>query len=370
LLVVQVNATLVLSVSSALLVDHLGDNSAYCQANSGCVAAKEAALRWFGPVPVPAIGLIGFAVLLGLSLFVERRGVRRLLLASSVLGATIGLAFLVVQAFVLKRFCPGCVLVDGLAIVGCVATLLLDRVLRKTRTFTRPLRPLVVGAFASVAVVVPVLWPQFRPVPTIAAPLMAWQTPERTTLVEFVDLQCSHCKALYPTLEQLRREYGTAIAVRRFHVPAERHLQARQAARLLTCTSTTEQSERLERALFETMTLSERTLRDAARSVGMTERSIDECWTEPASARAVQQHIELFRKLGRFGLPTVFIGGERITGDRPAVVYRAAIARARRSPSSANAQTAAFFGLVILLLVTLYFAANRSDRASEQRTVL
>jgi predicted DsbA family dithiol-disulfide isomerase len=304
------------------------------------------------------VGVIGFTVLLGFTLGLPRRWAFRGLLAAATIATVSGAGLFALQAFVLNRFCPWCVVVDVLAVAIAVPTWLLARSLKTAKTVTLLLRPPVVACFAFAAGMVPVLWPHFRPATPVPAVLATLQDPERTTLVEFVDLQCPHCRALYPTLEQLRREYGDKIRIRRFHVPHSTHPISYQAARLIECASTAEQAYELERALFETSLFTERSVREAAHRVSITDAQMKRCWSDPASARAVQAHIELYRRVGRFGLPTTFVAGERITGAASAAFYRAAIARARRSPASARGQAAAFWGIVVLWLLSSYFVGN------------
>jgi predicted DsbA family dithiol-disulfide isomerase/uncharacterized membrane protein len=361
LLVVQVGALLALGVSAALSVDYFGIEAVYCGPDSGCDLAKALAHRWLYPLPVPLVGLFGFTTLLALSAFTWRRAVRRLLIATASVAGLSGLGLLGIQVWVLKRFCPGCVLVDLLAVVIAIAALLFGRTDDAARPRVSRLTPLVLALYGCFAILIPGLWPHFRPEAPVPTPLLSLQSKTGQTLVEFVDLQCPHCVALYPTLEQLRREYGSSLEVRRFHVPTERHRLARKAALLLRCTSRPEDAERLERALFLTAPLTDKTLNEAATSLGFSQLSMERCWTDPNFERVLSEHRALFRRLGHLGLPTVFVGGERIVGAMPAVVYRAAIEKARRTPASREITSTAFWGIVALLVLGTYFVGQRND---------
>lgn len=360
LLVVQVGALLAMAVSAALSVDYFGMEAVYCGPDSGCVLAKALAQRWLYPLPVPLLGLFGFATLLALSAFARRLTVRRVFIATALVAGLTGLGLLGVQVWVLKRFCPGCVLVDLLAVVIAIAALFFGRTFDAVRPPPR-LTPLVLVVYACLAVLVPVLWPHFRPSTPVPAPLLSLQSKTALTVVEFVDLQCPHCVALYPTLEQLRREHGSTLEVHRFHVPTERHRLARKAALLLNCTSKPEDAERLERALFLTAPLTEKTLFEAAISVGFTQAAMERCSADENSKRVLSEHRALFRRLGHLGMPTVFVGGERIVGAMPAVVYRAAIAKAQRTSGTRDVTSVAFWGIVIVFVLATYFVGQRND---------
>jgi thiol-disulfide isomerase/thioredoxin len=269
------------------------------------------------------------------------------------------LGLLAVQAWVLRRFCPGCVVVDLLAITAFIGVIIADRAIRTSKEVEVPLRPLVVSTYLVIACVAPFLWPHFRPAASVPPPLLRFQKPDRTTLLEFVDLQCPHCVALYPALEQLRREYGDTISIQRIHVPPENHAVAFKAARLLTCLRAPKDVEILERVFFETPKLTELTVRTIAVSAGFTTSSMEACFTDEDSARRVREHRELFRQLGHLGLPTVFVGGERITGAKPLIAYQAAIFKARRSSARSKSEVFAFWGIVLMLMVTVYAIGQR-----------
>jgi predicted DsbA family dithiol-disulfide isomerase/uncharacterized membrane protein len=342
-----------------LLVDYLGTDAVYCGPESGCLAVKAAINQWFSALPVPLLGLLGFSLLLVLSFFADRKSARFWLRVLSGGAAFSGLSLLVVQAWVLRRFCPTCVVVDLLAITTSVGVLIADRADRTSKNVEGPLRPLVALTYLGIACVTPFLWPQFRPAASVPPPLLRFQKPDRTTLLEFVDLECPHCVALYPTLEQLRREYGKTISIQRIHVPLEGHVTAFKAARLLTCLLSPKEADVLERAFFETQNLTELTFREAALSAGFTTSSMEACLADEASARLVRGNRELFRGLGHLGLPTVFVGGERINGAKPLVVYQAAIFKAQRSSARSKSEVSAFWGIVLMLMVTVYAIGQR-----------
>jgi predicted DsbA family dithiol-disulfide isomerase/uncharacterized membrane protein len=342
-----------------LLVDYLGTDAVYCGPESGCLAVKAVANQWFSALPVPLLGLFGFSLLLVLSFFFDRKSARLWLRVLSGGAAFCGLSLLVVQAWVLRRFCPSCVVVDLLAITTSVGVLIADRADRTSKKVEGPLRPLVALTYLGIACVTPFLWPQFRPAASVPKPLLRFQKPDRTTLLEFVDLQCPYCVALYPTLEQLRREYGNTVFIQRIHVPQDGHDTALKAARLLACLKSPKEVDVVERVFFETQKLTELTFREAALSAGFTTSSMEACLADEASARLVRGNRELFRGLGHLGLPTVFVGGERIIGAQPRIAYQAAIFKARRSSSRSKSEALAFWGIVLMLMVTVYAMGQR-----------
>jgi protein-disulfide isomerase/uncharacterized membrane protein len=349
----------VLALSAAMFVDDVGYSPAFCQAAEGCAAAREAATRWFGRLPLPLVSIVAYGALLGLALLPRLRWATRALGLFAVLGGLFGVALLLAQAFVLSHFCPYCVAIDLLSLVIAFFAWKLERLAKVGVVVLSPLRPVAIIGYALIALLAPVLWTHFRPAASVPVALKSLQVPQKVTLVEFVDAQCPHCRDLYPVIEQLKLEMGSSIVVRRLHAPLRTHLLAKAGARLLHCATDAAQAERLERGLFEAELRDEQSLVDLAAQAGMAASEVDACSENEHAERQVIEQIRLFKSLGRQGLPLTFVNGERIGGAMPKAVYRAAIARAQRPKGQAQGRAAAFFAITLMLGVALFFVGRQ-----------
>jgi predicted DsbA family dithiol-disulfide isomerase len=308
---------------------------------------------------LPLLAQVGFAAVILLSFGIRRDIVRRLLLLSTAVGGLFGAVLLLLQALVLRQFCPLCVAVDilamGVALVGAYWRFRWDF----RADFEPVLRPVGVVGLALICVLMPAIYPHFRTAAELPASLRPVEQNGRITVIEFVDLECPHCRALFPVLQSLEREEGASLQFHRIHVPFASHEHARRAARLLHCVGDASRRQRLETKLFALAALNDVSLRAAAESEGIASTDLDACLRDVTSEVKVQKDVERFRSLGRMGLPTVFVNGERITGAMPKGVYRAAIERVRRSPSQARARRLAFFGVAAMLTLAVVFIGRK-----------
>jgi uncharacterized membrane protein len=112
-----------------------------CTANRGCEVAMTSSWSWFLGVDVALIGVVGYAAILGVSLWGAQPGREMsatpalLLLALIVPAVLFTIRLKYAEWFVLKTFCPWC-LESTLTIVVCLALALLD--LRRVRGASRP----------------------------------------------------------------------------------------------------------------------------------------------------------------------------------------------------------------------------------------
>lgn len=348
-----------MATSVALLIDTLGVTPAYCSGKTGCHAAKLAARRALGPVPLPLVGLIAFWVWLGVTTLTRGRWSRWLQATTALVAATSALGLLGIQAFTLKSFCPFCVTVDVAAIAAAALLLIAGR-LERGGASPQWLHPIALVGLGIVTSAAPVAWPHIRPATAVPAQLMDYAVPDRVTIVEFVDLGCGHCRELYPTLERLRHEQSRRIHFVRLHVPNKSHHRARDAARLIQCLLPDEsRAEMLTKILFESQTLERSALIGAAESVGMSEEEAAACWDDPASGAPIEANVRLLEALGFQGLPTTYVGGERIVGAQPGAVYQAALDRVQRSRGSTNLQGWAFYVLVGMIFLGIVVVGRR-----------
>lgn len=348
--------------STALLMDSLGSTPAYCGGAGGCLTAKRAARDWLGPVPLPLLGMLSFAGLLVITASTRTRVLDILEYGAALVGAVGGTCLLLAQAFVLKTFCPFCVVVD-ISAIAVFLILMLAR--RRAHRTGEPLHFLSLPAWLGlgvVAIVAPAVWPYFRPASRVPADLAEFQQPNRVSIVEFVDLQCSHCRALHATMEELRHRYADRIHFVRLHAPLRAHRVARLGARLIACLDPDQaRIELMNRSLFDGPEINQASLEAAAAGLGLSEAEVEGCWNDPSNEALVDSNLQRLERLGFEGLPTTYVGGERIVGAMPLVVYAAAIDRASRSDRMIGLESTAFFVLVTVLVTCLVWLGRRTQ---------
>lgn len=332
LLVLRVVALVAVATSAALYVDYVSHNPAFCSPNSGCSAVRASGFGYLfgGALPVPVLGIVGFAALFALSV-TERPSLRRWVVPGAFGGAAVAAALIALQGLVIKQYCALCLVVDVAALaIGGAAYLHL----RTTSAGTQPARePLHAGswiALGAIALVAPLVWPKVRPLPPVPPAIAAYYQPGKINVVEFADFQCPFCRMLHPLLKKLVAEYGERAHFVRLNMPLQSHLQAMGAAKAAVCGEDQGRKEQMADALFEAEDLGEAQLRRIAVSVGLDPQRFDACFADRKTQQRVQRESQILRDAGFQGLPTTYVGGRTLTGLRSEDVFREAFEAAAR----------------------------------------
>jgi predicted DsbA family dithiol-disulfide isomerase len=140
------------------------------------------------------------------------------------------------------------------------------------------------------------------------------QAPGAVTVVEFVDFECPFCRAMQARLEQAVAQTTAPVRIVRKMVPLPQHPGAAPAALAYCCAELQGRGEEMAKALFAAppgeltpegcASIAERVGCDLARYQA----------DMPAAARRVASDLQDAGQAGVQALPTLFIGGERITG--------------------------------------------------------
>jgi uncharacterized membrane protein len=110
LLAISLLAVLGMVLSAVSLKNHYsGDKTGYCDLadNFNCDLVNRSVYSRVGPVPVAAIGLVGYAALFVLSR-ARQRAARTLMLLAALLGLAFCLYLTYIEAFVLAVWCILC----------------------------------------------------------------------------------------------------------------------------------------------------------------------------------------------------------------------------------------------------------------------
>ncbi|MBM4359385.1 MAG: thioredoxin domain-containing protein [Deltaproteobacteria bacterium] len=156
------------------------------------------------------------------------------------------------------------------------------------------------------------------------------------TLVVFSDFECTFCKRLAPTLEELRTRYPKDLRIVFKHRPLPFHPNAASAARLSIEAGKQGKDAlfwKLHDALFAAADLDRDALLALAKDAGMNVAKATKALDEEAHGDRIDEDGELADTLGDRGTPTSYINGVRVLGAKPLEAFvtevEAALARAR-----------------------------------------
>jgi predicted DsbA family dithiol-disulfide isomerase/uncharacterized membrane protein len=355
----RVAALVSLAASAALLSDYLAGAPSFCSATSGCGAVRQSGLSHvtLGDVfiPLPALGVAGFAALLGSSLLS-----RRATLVFASVGGAVALYLLAAQAFVIQRFCWLCVTTDVAAVVAAIAAWSVPGPMWE-RDAPGPLRAWAWWLLGALALAAPIVWPQVKLAPPVPASVLAFYRPGKINVVEFADFQCPACRRFSGILKEALAVYGERVNFVRLNKPLSAHEFAPGAARAAICAEAQQRAEPMADALFATEDLTPEGIARLAASLGLEPHAFEACLADPATARRVEREASLLVPPELEGLPTTYIGGKRLLGVQSPETVTDALERAARGEGSRGISSYVYLPIVLLLaLAIVRFGSRRA----------
>lgn len=326
-----------LAVSAALLVDYLAPEPAFC-GDGGCASVRASA--WARPlgVPLPALGLVHFAAVLGLALGGRWRPLRWLAVA----GGAGGLGLLIVQGAVLGTWCRLCVVTDGSALL--VAALVAAAPsgwappCRRERWATLGAAVAGVAGALLIGALAPAPAPPPPPPPGTALPAVVAreQRAGEIVIVDFVDFECPHCRRFDQRLTAAITAVGAPVRLVRVMVPLTRsHRHALSAARAWVCADAQGKGDAAAHALFQAPP--EALAADSAArllaAVGVEPAAYQACLADAATDGHIARDLADARAAGVTTLPTIYIGDQVFVG---AIASQAELEAALRTASGAR----------------------------------
>jgi protein-disulfide isomerase len=139
------------------------------------------------------------------------------------------------------------------------------------------------------------------------------------TFVEFLDFECEGCRAVHPSIEQLRREYGDRVnfVIRYFPMPS--HYNAERAARAVEAAAQQGRLEPMYQKMYETQpqwgeqqSPADAIFRGFANELGLDMAAFDAAYRDPVTLQRIQLDVNDGRALGVQGTPTFFINDTQI----------------------------------------------------------
>lgn len=314
-----------LAASTVLLVDYVRPAPVFCGEDAGCGAVRQTSFAYPGGLPMPAIGVAGF---LAIAILLFARGARaramHLMIAGG--GAIVG-AFLMALQIKLGTICPWCMAVDSCAILGLGAAWL-----RARGAIDRPPGGrLAAGAGGAIALCIgapaalgSVLEPS---VPPAIREEIARTPAGQATVVDFVDFQCPFCRQTHKDLAPLLAANKGKVRVVRKQVPLAMHVFARDAAHAACCGEQMGKGDEMADALVAAslVELTPEGCTKIAGRLGLDPVAFQKCMDDPATDARVEQDRATFKAVGGEGLPTLWIGAQRIEGAQGEEVLRRAL---------------------------------------------
>lgn len=336
-------AAVALVASASLLVDYVRPAPVFCGADGGCGVVKKTIFAYplaslgLG-IPMPAIGIVG---LLGVALLSMIPGPRARLAQATlaVVGGLVAMGLVAVQ-YLLHALCPFCAVVDGAAIL--IGALSVVRMVKKSDppASRRLVAGASVGLLLSVAIPVAVgsvKKPIPRVIPTAIAEELALSPAGKVTIIDFADFECPYCRKTHTELAPLLEEKKSYVRLVRKHIPLKMHPHALDAARAGCCAEKLGKGEAMADRLFtaDTNSLTAEGCEKMAVELGLDVVAFRACVRDPSTDARLQADRHVFDEMvqaagGRGGLPTLWVGREKLDGAQDRTTLRASLERAIR----------------------------------------
>ncbi|MFC9693444.1 DsbA family protein [Kribbella sp. NPDC056951] len=141
----------------------------------------------------------------------------------------------------------------------------------------------------------------------------------KATFVEFLDFECESCRAAYPAVEQLRKDYAGKVTfvVRYFPIPS--HFNAERAARAVEAAAGQGKFEQMYQKMYETQSEwgeqqvpADERFRGYAKDLGLDLAAYDKAYQDPATLERIKKDVADGEALGVTGTPTFFLNGQKL----------------------------------------------------------
>lgn len=351
---VRLAAVLSLAVSAALLVDYISRTPTFCGVGSGCAAVRGSGYGYLSVaevnLPLPALGMLAFALLLGAAL---TRPLLRWVPLVAGLGGVIGLGLFALQWLKIGQLCSLCVTVDALSIVAALCGILQWRG-QGDASEEFGLRWGAWPLLASLALLAPLAWPQLRPVAPVPAGVQKLYLPGKINVVEFADYECPFCRRLHPELKAVIESYPPGkVNFRRLNLPLKSHEFARVAAQAQVCAAQQGKGDEMADRLFSAEDLHPSSNRELAKGLGVELGAYDQCIASGAADKIIDAESKILLDDGLQGLPTTYVGAQTILGAQPEEVFRDAFERAARGEGDRGIPASVYWPLMVALALAI-----------------
>jgi predicted DsbA family dithiol-disulfide isomerase/uncharacterized membrane protein len=307
LTILRLLAVFALGMCGVILADTLF-SGAFCGLDSGCATVTSSAYGRPLGVPLPVVGLVGFGLVLGLSLVPERRAFA-LVAPLALLAGLTGVVLILLQFLVLWQTCHLCLLVDGAAI-GLAGVVLAGKLYGGRVSWARRLAWL--GA-AVMAVALPCLLAWLNSVFPAPDRVMSYWVKGKITIVAVTDFDCPRCREAEQTLQTFLKDRGEKAHVVRVVAPVPRLAQSRAAARAYLAARNQGKEDAMASALSSAPRRQPEECRELARSIGLDLARYDKVVSDPATDAELEANFA-WAKAHTRGVPTIWVQQQQIFG--------------------------------------------------------
>lgn len=141
----------------------------------------------------------------------------------------------------------------------------------------------------------------------------------KVTLVEFLDFECPSCGAIYPAVEELRKQYAGKVTFVVRYFPLEMHFNAERASRAVEAAAQQGKFEAMYQRMYETQQTwgnkqvpADATFRGFAEALQLDLAKWDKAYNDPATLKRIQKDVKDGESLGVAGTPSFFLNGEKL----------------------------------------------------------
>jgi predicted DsbA family dithiol-disulfide isomerase len=300
-------------------------------------------------LPMPVLGLLGFALLLGAAL---TRGLVRIVPPVAVVGGVAGLYLFGVQWLKIGHLCSLCVTVDTLGVVAALCGVLLWRGAGDANE-ELGLRWGAWPLLGVLAVLAPLGWPQLRPAAPVPAGVQKLYLPGKINVVEFADYECPFCRRLHPELQAVIESYPGKVNFTRLNLPLKSHEFAHGAAQTQVCAREQGKGDVMADSLFAAEDLHPSSNRDLAKALGVELDAYDACIKSGKADRIIAAESKILLDDGLQGLPTTYVGAKTILGAQPEEVFRDAFERAARGEGQRGIPASVYWPIALALAAAI-----------------
>ena len=138
-------------------------------------------------------------------------------------------------------------------------------------------------------------------------------------MVEFLDFECESCRAAYPLVEELRKEYGDRITFVNRYFPLPGHRNSGTAALAVEASARQGKYEQMAAELFETQTQwggkqesQASVFRGYAQELGLDLARYGTAVADESTRDRIRKDAADGTALGVTGTPTFFLNGKKL----------------------------------------------------------
>ncbi|TDD58051.1 thioredoxin [Kribbella antibiotica] len=141
----------------------------------------------------------------------------------------------------------------------------------------------------------------------------------KATFVEFLDFECESCRAAYPVVEQLRKDYAGKVTfvVRYFPLPG--HFNGERAARAVEAAAKQGKFEQMYQKMYETQAEwgekqvpADDQFRAFAKDLELDVVAWSKDYADPSTLERIKRDVADGEALGVTGTPTFFLNGAKL----------------------------------------------------------